>query len=148
MVSQSLINVVFLFDGKEVTCPFDATPIDKDRNFVFGCDDRSFQYYVRYDELLKNFEEAVGDVFDANKQVEAASGKHKISKITSLKDNDKNISFLIEFENYEKRSIKCRINDSGELAIIGEDELPASFANGQPRLLLIRFLKDFKNAVD
>lgn len=146
VVSPFLINVVFLHEGKEVTSPFDATPINKGKNVVYGCDDRFFQYYVRYDELLKNFEEAVGDVFDANKRVDAASGKHKISKITSLRDDDGIINFLIEFENYVS-SIECRIDDAGELIISGEGELPGSFADGETKMLLVRFLNDFHNAV-
>lgn len=146
VVSQKLINVVFLFEGKEVTSPFDATPVNEGRTFVYGCDDRFFQYFVRYDELLKNFEDGVGDVFDANKQVDAASGRHKISKITSLKDDNGITSFLIEFDNYES-SIKCRIDDAGELVIIGEGALPGSFADGQTKMLLVRFLNDFNNAV-
>ena len=146
VVSQNLINVVFLHEGKEVISPFEAKPIKRGEDFVYGCDDRFFQYYVRYDELLRNFEEAVGDVFDANKRVDAASGKHKILKITSVKDDKGINSFLIEFENYES-SIKCRIDDSGELNIIGEGVLPGSFADGQTKMLLARFLNDFHNAV-
>ena len=146
VVSPFLINVVFLHEGKEVTSPFDATPINKGKNVVYGCDDRFFQYYVRYDELLKNFEDGVGDLFDANKQIEAASGKNKISKITSLKDDKGITSFSVEFENYEG-SIMCRIDDAGELNISGEGELPGSFADGETKMLLVRFLNDFNNAV-
>lgn len=84
--------------------------------------------------------------FDANKRVDAASGKHKISKITSLRDDDGIINFLIEFENYVS-SIECRIDDAGELIISGEGELPGSFADGETKMLLVRFLNDFHNAV-
>ncbi len=148
VISHTLINGVFIYEGKKVISPYVGAWVAKGKEIVYGCDDRAYQFYIREDDFLRKFEGVIGDVFFVNKLIDDESGKSLISKITSRKDSDGKLFFDIEFKNGVSPKATLFVSDESILELKDGDVLPEVFTSGRPKELFDDILVYFKNAIE
>ncbi len=145
VLSDTVINVEFLFGEKIVKSVFNAQWLNDGKNVSFGCNDVNYQYFLRQDPLLQKFDYAVGDVFSFNKLSESNSDFPQIVSIKVLQDGSNVPHFVIEFKNGAS-TVCCHLDANSGIVLDNEGVLPRAFDSDKIFDLLLRILTDFGNA--